>query len=457
VLGVLFLAVASVQIAAAQAKSPPVPATPGINSESNAEFFAAADQVLGVMSKILDLPAKAPLKKSLRSKAEIRSYLVAEQKKDESASKQYADQRTLEAFGLIPQGFPLQSFMLNLLTNQVAGLYDPKQKEFFIADWISPEEQKPVMAHELTHALDDEYFHLDKWQKAAQANDDASLARDAVVEGSAVASMLDYSLLGLHLNVRQLPDIAPFIETGVAMQADKDPDLAKAPPFLRDELLFPYLDGAVFTQQFLKAKSGWGDFKEVFRNPPASTQQILHPNLYFQHVNPRPMQLPHLSSAIPHGWKKLDENVVGEFALREILKQFTNEDTAKKYAAMWAGDRYALFENKKSKDTLLIVLYALDNADDTAKFYAAYRDALIKKYGVSAFPEKGKEFAATDEFLLKCNNEECLTVESHTPGAVWPTATAMDKNVGWPPILLPPESNDNQRPSPAVLASRGRN
>jgi hypothetical protein len=443
--------------ARAQTKSLPMAPSSSAASETNAEFFSAADEVLGVMSKILDLPVKAPVSKSMRSKEQIRAYLIAEQKKDEPAKKQYADQRTLEAFGLIPNGFPLESFMLNMLTDEVAGLYDPKMKEFFIADWISPVEQKPVMAHELTHALDDEYFHLEKWQKAVQANDDASMARDAVVEGSAVASMLDYSLLDLHTSVRQLPDIAPFIESSVAGQMDKDPNLAKAPMFIRDELLFPYLDGAVFTQQFLKAKSGWGDFKEVFRNPPASTQQILHPNLYFQHVNPRPVQLPHLSSAIPHGWKKLDENVVGEFALREILKQFTNEDTAKKYAAMWAGDRYALFENKKSKHTLLIVLYALDNQDDAAKFYTAYRDLLIKKYGVSAFPEKGKEFVATDEFLLKCNNEECLTVESHTPGAVWPTAIAMDKYLGWPPILLRLSSNVNQRPSPAVLASRGWN
>ncbi|HEV2617639.1 MAG TPA: hypothetical protein VGU63_13630, partial [Candidatus Acidoferrales bacterium] len=157
----------------------------GSNSQTNEEFFVAADQVLQVMSKILDLPVKTSLKKSIRTKAEIRQYLIEQQKKDESPEKRYADQRTLEAFGLIPKGFPLDSFLLDVLTDQVAGLYDPEKKEFFIADWIDPVEQKPVMAHELTHALDDQYFHLEKWQKAVRANDDASLARDAVVEGSA--------------------------------------------------------------------------------------------------------------------------------------------------------------------------------------------------------------------------------------------------------------------------------
>src|SRR5579863_389538 len=202
------------------------------NPQTNVQFFAAANQVLQVMSKILALPVKAPLKESIRTKAEIRQYLAVEQKKGESPHQRYVDQRTLEAFGLIPKGFPLDSFLLNLLTDQVAGLYDAKKKEFFIADWISPVEQKPVMAHELTHALDDQYFHLERWQKAARANDDASLARDAVVEGSALAAMMDYTLTGV-TNVRQAPDIGPLIESTVAAEMGQDPNLAKAPPFIR--------------------------------------------------------------------------------------------------------------------------------------------------------------------------------------------------------------------------------
>src|SRR5579863_35803 len=273
--------------------------------QTNTQFYAAANSVLQTMSKILDLPEKSSLKESIRTKAQIRAFLANGQKKDESSKQRYADQRTLEAFGLIPKGFPLDSFLLDVLTDQVAGLYDPEKKEFFIADWIDPVEQKPVMAHELTHALDDQYFHLDKWQKAVRENDDSSLARDAVVEGSAVAAMMDYSLDGMHTSVRDVPDIAPFIESGVASEMDKDPNLAKAPQFIRDELLFPYLAGAVFTQQVLKATSGWPDFKKVFENPPVSTQQILHPGLYLQDVKPIAVALPDLKSAIPHDWNKL--------------------------------------------------------------------------------------------------------------------------------------------------------
>ena len=422
--------------------------------QSQAEFYAAADEVLGVMSKILDLPAKSPLKKSIRTKPEIRAYLVAEQKKGEPASKQYIDQRTLEAFGFIPKNFPLQSFLLNLLTDQVAGLYDPKSKSFFIADWIPLLEQKPVMAHELTHALDDQYFHLQKWQKAAESNDDASMARDAVAEGSATASMMDYMFAGLHVSVRQMPDITPFIETGMASEMTKDPNIAKAPIFIRDELLFPYLDGAVFTQQFLKANSGWSDFKKVFEHPPVSTQQILHPNLYLQGVKPRLVTLPHLGSAIPHGWKKLDENVVGEFSLAELFKQFLGEDQAKKFSPMWSGDRYALFENKKSKVTLLIVLYALDNPDDASKFYSAYRDLLAKKYGVANFPHETSEFAETDKAFLDCRQDQCLTVEGPTSEVTNSVAARMLRNLNWPSLPMPPSAENNRAPSAIPAPSR---
>jgi hypothetical protein len=397
--------------------------------QTDADFYAAADEVLQAMSKILDLPVKSPLQKSIRTKAQIREYLVDEQNKEESPQKRYADRRTLEAFGLIPKGFPLDSFMLDLLTEQVAGLYDPQKKEFFIADWIAPGDQKTVMAHELTHALDDQYFHLEKWEKAVRSNDDASLARDAVIEGSAIAAMMDYTLADLHTSVRELPDIAPFIESSVADEMDKDPNLAKAPPFIRDELLFPYLEGAKFTQKVLKANGSWADFQTVFKNPPASTEQILHPDMYFQKVTPERVNVPNLKSDIPRGYAQLDDNVVGEFALSEVLKQFLGPGDAEKFAPMWRGDRYALFENKNTKQTLLVVLLALDSESDAGSFFAAYRKALENKHGVKTPVAAGPEFVAFDTVFLACVRERCLSVE----GADRDVFDRIDHQLGWPP------------------------
>lgn len=425
------LVLSCVVIRTAEARSPQAPrsseSAPDPQVQTDAEFYAAADEVLQAMSTILALPVKSPLQKSIRTKTQIREYLVNQQNKDESPQKRYADQRTLEAFGLIPKGFPLDSFLLDLLTEQVAGLYDPEGKQFFIADWISPADQKPVMAHELTHALDDQYFHLDKWQKAVRSNDDASLARDAVIEGSAVASMMDYTLADLHTSVQELPDIAPFIESSIADQMDKDPNLQKAPPFVRDELLFPYLEGAKFSQKVLKAMGGWAGFQKVFKKPPESTQQILHPDLYFQYVRPEIVDLPHLKADLPRGYGQLDENVVGEFALGEVLKQFLGPGDAEKFAPMWRGDRYALFENKNTKQTILVVLLALDSQSDASSFFTAYRQALEDKHSVKMLAQ-GNEFVAFDHVFLRCVRDRCLSVE----GADRAVFDRINHQLGWP-------------------------
>src|SRR5271169_1437501 len=188
--------------------------SPQTASASSPEFIKAADEVLAQMSKILDLPIKEPLKKTLHSKQEVRDYLIREDKEDLTDAERYADDRTLEAFGLIPKGFALDSFMLDVLTDQVAGLYDPKGKEFYIADWIPLDEQRDVMAHELTHALEDQSFNIDSWIKAARPDDDAELARDSVSEGTAVAAMVDYTVRDANLSVRTLPDISMLIRSG---------------------------------------------------------------------------------------------------------------------------------------------------------------------------------------------------------------------------------------------------
>src|SRR3984957_20041759 len=281
-------------------------------SASSPEFIKAADEVLAQMSRILALPIKEPLKKTLRSKQEVRDYLIREDKEDKKDAERYADDKTLEAFGLIPKGFPLDSFMLDVLTDQVAGLYDPKAKEFYIADWIPVDEQKTVMSHELTHALEDQSFRIDDWIKAARPNDDAELARDSVSEGSAMAAMVDYQMLDQHIGVRELPDVTVLIRAGAIAEMDKDPNLAKAPIYIRDELLFPYLAGTGFTQEFLKAHSGWKDIHLVFENPPVSTQQILHPDLYLNGTKPVAVTLPTWKGVVPDNWKLLEENTIGE-------------------------------------------------------------------------------------------------------------------------------------------------
>jgi hypothetical protein len=445
----LALALGAQEAAPPKAVAPPTPAgsdkSPARSSSgqiagTSPEFIKAADEVLAEMSKLLDLPIKEPLKKSLRTKQEIREYLIREEKEDKNDAERYADDKTLEAFGLIPKGFPLESFMLDVLTDQVAGLYDPKAKEFYIADWIPIDEQRQVMAHELTHALEDQSFHIDPWIKAARPNDDAELARDSVSEGSALAAMFDYGLREQKASVRDLPDMSALIRANALEEMSKDPNLAKAPICIRDELLFPYLAGTTFVQEFLKAHTGWADLKLIFENPPVSTQQIIHPDLYLSGTKPVKVTLPDWKGIVPADWKLLEENAMGEFGLDEILKQFAGQQGGATLSPAWAGDRYATFENSKTKHLSLVFRLTLDNADDAARFFGKYSEVLEIKHQHRTELFRRANFLQfqSDEggVYLRCVGTTCLTVE----GATRETFDNINRAIGWPAAPSPAQA-----------------
>ena len=445
-------AVSFKSVASAQPKISPQTA-----SASSPEFIKAADEVLAQMSRILALPIKEPLKKTLRSKQEVRDYLIREDKEDKKDAERYADDKTLEAFGLIPKGFPLDSFMLDVLTDQVAGLYDPKAKEFYIADWIPVDEQRTVMSHELTHALEDQSFHIDSWIKAARPNDDAELARDAVSEGSAMAAMVDYEMLDQKVSVRDVPDVTLLIRAGALSEMDKDPNLAKAPLYIRDELLFPYLAGTGFTQEFLKAHAGWQDLHLIFQNPPVSTQQIIHPDLYMHGVKPEAIVLPEWKGLVPGDWKLLEENTMGEFGVEEILKQLLDENRAELLAPAWKGDRYAVFEDAKTKANPLVFRLALDNLDDAAHFFGQYSEALEHKYKTRTELFRRPSFfqfrSESGGVFLRCVATQCLTVESATRE----TFDKINHAIGWEPapasVSVPAAPETITRQSTSVESS----
>lgn len=422
----------------AQRIAPPA-SLPPPESSQNQEFLQAADEVLAEMSKLVSLPILSPLKKSIRSREEIRAYLLQKMKEDKDAGKRYADQKTMEKFGLIPKDYPLDQTLVKVLTEQIAGLYDPDSQEFFIADWTSPADERPVMSHELTHALQDQHFHIDKWTDAAKPNDDGELARDAVIEGSAMAAMLDYELGGKG-SIRDLGDFDPAMLMG---DLDSSPELAKAPKVLQDELLFPYLAGIRFTQHLLKAGNGWPAFYGVFDTPPASTQQIMHPNLYLQGVLPAKIELPASKDVISSDWKKLDENNMGEFGVQEILKQFLAKERSTGLAAAWTGDRYAIFENPKNKRTMLEFLIRLASDADAARFYGAYSEILELKYGQRTNLMRRPNFFSFDTpedgVFLRCRDSDCFVLEGGTR-AIFDRLTM---EMGWPAgPAVPVRQND---------------
>jgi hypothetical protein len=428
-------------------KSPAVTAPDPPKSAAAAEFTAAADEVLTQMSQITGLNLRTPVKKTLRSREEIRAYVISEMNEDKEPAERYASARSAEAFGLLPKGFDIDTFMVDLLTEQIAGLYDPKAHEFYIADWIPLADQKMVMAHELTHALEDQHFQIEAWVKAARPNDDGELAREAVLEGSAMAAMIDYLLNESGRSLKDLPDIDPSMLVG---DMGGTPALKKAPPFLKDALVFPYFAGLTFSADLLK-DNGWKQLSAVFSKPPVSTQQIMHPALYHSGKTPSTENLPDVSKLLGSDWNKLEENVMGEFGWKEVLKQFLGEDRAKNLAAAWDGDRYVVYEHKRTKRLVLVSLLRLNNTAEAGRLFGQYSEALEKKYDERSKLFRRPNFFSFDSLeggvYLRCLEAECLSVEG-TTRAVF---DGVIKAINWPASPEPPL--DTAKPAETTLTS----
>jgi hypothetical protein len=434
-------------------------AIPPLPGQTRADFLKATDEVLGQMSEILHLPPKGELKKSIRTREEIRQYVLKDFEQEKEKEGRLADELLSKKLGLIPEDLDWEPFLLDLLTEQIAGLYDPKTREFYIADWIEPGDQREVMAHELTHALQDEHFSIEKWADAAKPNDDAEFARHAVLEGSAFAAMMDWQYRDRGLSVRELPDLEKLMDPDLMTGGKKDSKFDQAPQFIRDVLLFPYLSGAVFTQKLLQEYDGWTGFNRVFEHPPASTQQILHPDLYLRGLTPVTVELPALPAGAAGRWKKLEASVGGEFLLLEWLKEFCGPARAKELAAAWTGDRYAIYAEAKpargAKTPRALLLWRIATASDAeaARLFGGMSQALQMRYEHRAAllrrPNYFEFQTPQGGVFLRCLAAECLVVD----GADRALYDELTRAMGWPAAPVQPRKTEGDEIAWVPVAS----
>ena len=242
----------------------------------------------------------------------------------------------LAALGLIPRGTDLKKTYLGLLGEQVGAFYDQHSRELFTftGQPLGNSQNQVILAHELTHALEDQHFHLANLPLEAKGNDDRVLAASALVEGDATLVMNRYMLGTL--------SAASIRESLVATVATDVRQLAAAPRFLRETLLFPYLRGQEFCQQ-LYDQGGWPALARAFEHPPASTSLILHPDRFLAEPSEQPatVELPDVNLL---GEPPIDDNVLGEFGLRHWLSARLRDDAqATGIAAGWQGDRYLVY------------------------------------------------------------------------------------------------------------------
>jgi len=341
--------------------------------KAGARAYEAAERrpIEEAITRIRGLEFSHPVIYDSLSRAGIKK--VIEQK----LSELYSDEdfkniaRGLSAFGLLDPGYPLKQKYIDLLGEQIAAFYDQHQHKLFMFEDASLHntQNRVVLAHELTHALQDQNFGLLKMPLEIKNDDDLALATSALIEGDATLAMSDFMMK--NISMQSLTD---SLSGMVSQSMDQ---IQKSPRYLREMLMFPYLHGQKFCMA-LKTRGGYAAVSEAFRNPPRSSSQILHPEKYLDEPREEPVRV-ELGDTTVNGKKPLDDNVLGEMGVRILLEQWGQAATAADSASGWRGDRYLVFGD--GPDTELEWKTVWNSREDADKFLRALMDALETRYG----------------------------------------------------------------------------
>ena len=373
-----------------------------MTKEQAKELFRSVDEILSFVSQDTKLPIEHSVKRKLISRDEVTKYLRQKFDEDESARRMERSELVLKKFGLLDRDFHLRPFLLSLLTEQIAGFYDNKTKTVNLLDWIEPDEQKPVLAHELTHALQDQKVGLTKWSDVSLNGtshdvqddnrhlqvDEAETAREAVAEGQAMAVFIDYTLRPTGKTLADAPPgLAERMKDTVSDTAGS-PILARAPLLLQESLLFPYSEGLNFEQAVLLRGGKEAAFEGVLKNPPSSSFEIMHPEAYIARAPVPVLRLPDIHPLIDAEYEPYDLGVMGELDVRILAELFGGREIAQGLAPDWSGGVYyaaqrksATAAEKESTNSLALFYHSQwKNADSARTFLRIYAAQIPRKY-----------------------------------------------------------------------------
>ncbi|MDX9719818.1 MAG: hypothetical protein RBU37_03660 [Myxococcota bacterium] len=305
---------------------------------------------------------------------------MLEQLAEESSAEQLADDALLLShLGLLSPRLDYHAFIVDLLAEQVIGLYDHNSKELFLVEGQTLASVEEVMSHELFHAIQDQYFGIDALRAGGDDNTDLLAARMALIEGDAFAVLFDYAL-PFGLSFTDLPSLEESVRGAMdsAGQAMDQGKLAEAPLHLKQSLLFPYLDGLFFIAA-VKRAGGWPAVDQVYADPPSSTEQILHPERYLERDEPTLVSF-ELPSSFSTSGRLVDDNVFGELSCRLYFEQHAVEQglalEVNDACEGWEGDRSIAWAwdapDHPLSPFVFIQLSNWENAEDAAQFVNAH-------------------------------------------------------------------------------------
>jgi hypothetical protein len=375
-----------------------------MNADDTKKLFETVDKVFAFAVVDTGMPKRAVIKRQLVSKADVEKFMSGRLARQEFTKRFATAELSMKKLGFLPREFNLREFLVRSTGQQVAGYYDEESKSISLLNWVPPDRQGPILAHELTHALQDQNYDLKNWMKAAtkpgakpgqddNPNDDGASARHAVVEGQAMVVYVDYLLAPLGRSLQNTPGLIYQMEEPAVKAVPDSQMLHDAPIILREAGSFAYNEGLIFEGELLQKGGKTMAFAGAFTRPPRNTHEVLQPSSYINGEKLPPVGIPDMHQLLNGEYEVYDSGGVGELDVRALLKQYGERKIADELSSAWQGGVYVAFR-RGSKDAAtvapttadLAVLYVShwkspQAAERFAHFYATavsqrYRNAL---------------------------------------------------------------------------------
>ncbi len=313
-------------------------------SPGDATLARMVDSLRPAVERAVGRPFREPPRSAMRSRTEVRDYLVRKLREELPPARLAGIESAYRLFGLFPDTVGLESLLVELYTEQVAGYYDPDSAMLFGVEGTDPLQLKLVLAHEMVHALQGQYLPLDSILRDLRSNDRLAAAQ-AVLEGQ--ATLVSIALLSGGADLTGSPVFWEQYREQIAAQQSAMPVFARAPLVLRRTLLFPYLDGAEFMRWW--ASTPLADSMPWGPRMPVSTEQVLHPDRYQR--GDAPIELRFTSGPEP-----AYEDMLGELEARILEVEMSGGSAESEVPLGWGGDRYRVY---RTPDGPALVWYAV--------------------------------------------------------------------------------------------------
>ena len=365
------------------------------DASTDAPYAREVAEAVPKIEAAVGLKFKHPPKVEERSKDQVRKFLEDKFNGERPASEIAGEQSALRLLGLIPDTMQLRPFLLDLYTEQIVGYYDPEPKVLYIVKGADPAMASVTVTHELVHALQDQYINLDSIQNLHSDGDRATAAQ-AVIEGQAVYEQLR---IATNNDLSAIPGGWEGIRESVRKTSAQMPLFSRAPLFIQETLIFPYLSGADFVKHFEETSPG----KQPFTRMPASTEQVMHPRAYESSPpdDPTSVTLPSLRNAT-----HVYDDVMGEFDVRLFLYEHLRDQAAAiRGANGWDGDRLMVVRTPKGEGIVWFTVW--DTALDAGEFADLLKSTIAHRFGNQreAAISGGTEYTGTARTLRVTGGE----------------------------------------------------